>query len=221
MDGLGDELLARAGLALDEQRGVGGGDAFQPLDDVAHLAAVADHAFKAELLVQPPVEFEIGPPQPRTVHGPLRDRTQPVHVQRFGQVVEGPFLHGLDGRRNRTETGQQDDLGIGLGVFCPFQDLQAVDVVHLQVGKDGVEIPLFDQPGAFAAGGGHRAAEPDAIEAFGHGFGVDLVVVDDEHFGRRICGRRGRIGRGAGLYGTHDRDLIGMAAIGPEPPGSF
>ena len=207
VDGLGDELLAGAGLALDEQRGVGGGDAFQPLDDVAHLAAVADHAFEAEFLVQPPVQFQVGPPQPRTVDGPLRGRAKLVNVQRLGQVVEGPFLHGLDGRRDRTEAGQQDDLGIGLGTLGPFEDLQAVDVVHLQIGENGVEFPLFDEPGAFAAGSGHAAAEPGPIEAFGHGFGVGLVVVDDQHFGRRTCGRRGRIGRGARRCRTHDNDL--------------
>ena len=140
MHGLGHQLLAAARLTLDQQCGIGRGDALQALDDFAHLAAVADHPFEAEFLVQPPVQLQVGPPQPRPVDGPLRDRAKLVDVQRLGQIVEGPFLHGLDRGRDRPEAGQQDHFGIGLGAFGPFEDLQAVDIVHLQVGEDHVEV---------------------------------------------------------------------------------
>ena len=60
VDGLGDQLLAGARLALDQHAGVGRGDAFQPLDHVVHLRAVADDALEAELFVQPPLQFQVG-----------------------------------------------------------------------------------------------------------------------------------------------------------------
>ena len=60
VDRLGDQFLAGAGLALDQHAGVGRGDALQPLDHVAHLGAVADHALEAEPLVQPPFSSTFG-----------------------------------------------------------------------------------------------------------------------------------------------------------------
>ena len=183
VDRLGDQFLAGAGLALDEHAGVGRGDAFEPLDDVAHLRAVADDALEAELLVQPPLQLDVGPPQPRALDRLLRARAKLVDVQRLQQVVEGPLAHRLDGRRHRAVAGQQDDLGVGLVGLRPGEDAQAVDVVHHQVGDDDVEVLLLDDAGRLAAGGGHAAAEADPLEALGHGLGVGPVVVDDQHLG--------------------------------------
>ena len=71
MDGLGDELLAGARRALNEHRGVGGGDAFEAVDDVVHLAAVADHAFEAELFVEPAIELGVLPAESEAGRGLL------------------------------------------------------------------------------------------------------------------------------------------------------
>ena len=43
----GGELFARAGLALDENREVGGGDSFEQREDLAHRSAGAEHAAEA------------------------------------------------------------------------------------------------------------------------------------------------------------------------------
>ena len=59
MDGLGHQLLAGAGLALDQHAGVGRGDPLQPVDDVVHLRAVADDALEAEFLVEPAVQLGV------------------------------------------------------------------------------------------------------------------------------------------------------------------
>jgi hypothetical protein len=71
VDGLRDQLLARAGCPLDQDAGVGGGDAFQPVDDFVHLAAVADDPFKAKLFVQPAIQLGILPAQAEAGAGPL------------------------------------------------------------------------------------------------------------------------------------------------------
>ena len=57
-----------------------------------------------------------------------------------------------------------------------------------------VEGRFLDQPRPLVAGGGHAAAEAHALEAFGHGLGVRLVVVDNQHFGGRIEAVIGRFG---------------------------
>ena len=46
---------------------------------------------------------------------------------------------------------------------------------------------------------GHAAVAADPLEALGHGLGVDVVVVDDQHLGGRIENVVGRLGFG----GTH------------------
>ena len=99
MDGLGDQLLARAGVALDQHAGVGRGDPLEPVDHVVHLRAVADDALEAELFVQPAVQLGVGPPQPQTGRGLVGHRPQLAQIERLEQVVEGPLLHG--GRRPR------------------------------------------------------------------------------------------------------------------------
>ena len=72
VDRLGDQFLAGAGLALDQHAGVGRGDALEPLDHVAHLRAVADDALEAEPLVEPAIQLDVRPPQPRAFEPPSR-----------------------------------------------------------------------------------------------------------------------------------------------------
>ena len=72
MDRLGDEFLARARLALDQHAGVGGRDPLEPLDHVAHLRAVADDAFEAELLVEPAIQLQVGPAEGACFRRPSR-----------------------------------------------------------------------------------------------------------------------------------------------------
>ncbi len=99
VDGLGHQLLAGAGLALDQHAGVGRGDPLQQRDDIVHLGARADHPFEAELLVQPAVQFGIGAAQTLAVGRGLFDHgPQLLEVERLEQVVEGPLLHGQHGR---------------------------------------------------------------------------------------------------------------------------
>ena len=50
VDLLGDQLLAGAGLALDQHGGVGGGDVLQQLEQLAHLGVAADELAEGALL---------------------------------------------------------------------------------------------------------------------------------------------------------------------------
>ena len=145
VDRLGDQLLARARLALDQHAGVGRRDPLEPLDHVAHLRAVADDALEAELLVEPALQLDVGPPQPGALGGLLGDRAKLLDVQRLEQVVERPLLHRLDRRGDRPVAGHEDHLAVGLGLLGPGEDPEAVDVVHHQVGNNHVEGPVFDQ----------------------------------------------------------------------------
>ena len=75
-------------------RGVGRGDPLQPVDDVVHLRAVADHALEAESFVQPAVQLGVLPPQPQAGRRLFDHGPQLGQIQRLEQIVERPLLHG-------------------------------------------------------------------------------------------------------------------------------
>ena len=53
MNRLGHQLFPGTRVALNEDRGIGGGDPPQPIDHVVHLRAVADHPFESKFLIEP------------------------------------------------------------------------------------------------------------------------------------------------------------------------
>ena len=101
VDRLGDQLLAGAGLALDQHGGVGRRDPLQPVDHVVHLRAVADDPLEAELLVEPAIQLGVRPPQVLVARRVLDHRPQLLQIERLEQIVERPLLHRLDGRLDR------------------------------------------------------------------------------------------------------------------------
>ena len=203
MDGLGDEFLSRARLALDEHRGVGRCDPLEPLDEPEHLGARAHHSLEAEFLIEPPVEFEVLPPQPRALGRLLDGGPKMSEIERLLQVVEGALLHRRHGRRNRAVAGDDDHLRLGGGLLGPGQDLQAADVGHHQIGDDDVERLLLDPAGALAAAPHHRHVVPQPRQPLPHRPRVDDVVVHDEHPHRRGARRWAGIFRG---NDCHPRD---------------
>ena len=103
-----------------------------------------------------------------------------VDVERLGEVRVRAVLHGRHDGIDAAVTGDDDDFRFGELGFGLVEDGQAVDVVHLQVGDDDVEVFAFDEGCPLAAGVGHRAIAADALEAFGDGLRMGLVVVDDQ-----------------------------------------
>ena len=66
VDRLGDQLLARAGLALDQDRALGPGDVPDQLEDLVHLRVLADDVVEAVILLELLAE-----PQDLVLQGPL------------------------------------------------------------------------------------------------------------------------------------------------------
>ncbi len=202
---LGDQLLARAVFAEDQHGGVGRGGRAEALQDLLHAAAVAHDAFEAELLVELALQLAVGPVDPDALRGLLDDGAQLGHVDRLGQVVGGALLDGLDGRLDVAVPGDDDDLGLGRLGTGLAQDRQAVEVGHLEVGEDDVEVVMRDPPCPLLAAAGDGALVAFALQRLGKRFGVRSLVVDDQHFqpfagfGRRFRGRfhDGSLARGS------------------------
>ena len=112
VDRLGDEFLAGTGLPLDQHRGIRRRDPLEPLDEPLHLRARSDHAFEAELLVEPPVQFQILAPQPYALRRLLDRGPEVRHVEGLLEVGECPLLHRGDGRRNRAVPRHHDHFGL-------------------------------------------------------------------------------------------------------------
>ena len=208
VDGLGHELLARARLALDEHAGVSGRDAFELIDHVAHLGALADHALEAEFLVQAALQLSVGAMQSRAFGRGQGDRPELFDIERLEQVIEGPLLHCGHGRRDRAVPGHEDHGRFGLLTLGLGEDGQAVDVVHHQVGDHDVERRFFEDGGPLLSGGRHAAMATDPGEGFGDRLRVRHVVVDHEHLdgrGRTIrCLGSGRVRHGDDLTPNGD-----------------
>ena len=86
VQGLGHELLARAALARDQDRGRGRRDLAEPGDDRVHLRRVADDPLEAELLVELPLELDVRSRQPLRLRRLVDDGAQLADVERLGQV---------------------------------------------------------------------------------------------------------------------------------------
>ena len=113
VNGLGHELLAGAGLALDQDRGAGGGDIAQPVDDLVHLRAVTDDPFEAELLVEPALQVAVGPGEPQPLRRPVHHGPQLAQIDRLGQVVGSALLDRLHGCFDVSVAGDDHHLGVG------------------------------------------------------------------------------------------------------------
>ncbi len=204
MNGLRDQFLAGAGRSGDQHAGVGRGDAFESLNYPVHLRARPDHALKAELLIQPAVQFHVGPPQPRCFGRFLGHHPKLGQIERFLQIIERPLLHGRDGRGDGAVAGDQNYLGFGERLPRELQNLQTIQIVHLQVGNHHIERPAGDLSGPLVARRGHGALKPHPLQAFGHGMRMGRIVVDNQHM---------NIGSfdGGGIYfgGSHATDDTG------------
>ena len=182
VDGLGDQLLACAGLALNENGRAGGGEVAQPVDDLVHLRAVADHPLEAKFFVKLTFQLPVGLGQPQALGRLVHHGAKLTHVERLGEVIGSALLDRLHGRLDIAVAGDDHDLGAGIGLLGLAKNGQAVHVRHAQIGEDDVEIVLVDPGRPRLAAGDDGALVADALQALGHRLGVRLFIIDDEHF---------------------------------------
>ncbi len=156
MDGAGDELLAGAALATDDDSAVGSGDGADGLLEPAHGLALADEIVERVVLRGVTLEGGVLLAEQSTVHG-QGDGAEDI-FEKFGalaDVVEGPGVEGLDGNFAVIDGGDDDDHGVWRDPARVLENLHAGDVRHAHVGYDNV----VEGGVNFAAGllaGGHR-----------------------------------------------------------------
>jgi hypothetical protein len=183
--GLGDELLAGAGLARDGDAGLGLRDPRDQVVDALHVRRGADQGAEAPQLAQLGAQ---GADLLLQLSRALEVRQHHLHareVDRLRQVVRGAALQRVDGGLDARVAGDEDDLGRP-GHRGVLQQVEPAAVRELQVGQQHVgdllrELgPRGRQAGRGRSGealAGHHLREAE-LEA--------EVVVDDQGVGHSV-----------------------------------
>ena len=162
VDGARDELLARAGLAVDHHGRAGRRDLSHRLEHVEHPRVRGHDALDVvvllELFAKP---FDLGRQLP-ILEGLLDGELELLEVERLGQVLARARLHGFDRGGDVAVCGQHDDRE-----RCPLtahapQDLHAVGLGHPVVENHDVGLLLGDSGQRLLA-----VCGLDHLEAFG------------------------------------------------------
>ena len=108
MNGPGDQFLARAALAVDQDRGVAFGHPADRLVDLLHGRRIAHQPALVLLphLGSERVHFERKPPD---LDGLAYQDVDLVEIEGLGDIVEGPAAHGFDRVLHGGLRGHDDD----------------------------------------------------------------------------------------------------------------
>ena len=187
-----DELLAGAGLPGDEHGRVGGRDAHDAVEHLAHRRGAADDVLEAVALAELAGEEAHLAEQPALLEG-LRDAEEElVLLERLREEVVGALPDGVHGGLDRPVGGHHDDLGLRGDALGGAQHLHPVDARHAEIRQDDVERLSLDPLHR------HRAVlrlldrVPRLPEHDRGGRAHVLLVVDDEDLAGRgnAAGRR-------------------------------
>ncbi len=136
--GAGDQFLAGAAFAGDEDGGLGAGDFADQLAQILHGRAFAQQ-FVAGFVLLGVVEVRVDLEELVEVLRLLEGDLQLVGGKGLEHVIEGPVAHALHGRFDRAEAGDHDDqrfLGLGLQFA---QQIGAFAVGQADIQEDEVE----------------------------------------------------------------------------------
>ncbi|MCG3148042.1 MAG: hypothetical protein PCFJNLEI_01484 [Verrucomicrobiae bacterium] len=192
VDGAGNEFLAGAGFAADEDGDRLVGDAADFFVDALHGPAVADDGLAGR---GGGAKFDGGGHAALAVNGFDNEGDEVGCGERFEDVFVGAEFGGFDGGLGRVMRGHEDDREARLGDMKFANQGQtglgvgAGRAGELEVGEDDVEFVL---PGGGEAGGGVAGSLDGVAVEFERPFegtGETGVVVNDED----VTGHRGRL----------------------------
>ena len=189
-----DQLLARAGLAADEDRRVRRRDLLDEPEDVAHRGAVADDRLEAVAL-QAPLEAERPLREPERVDGALDAEEELVRDDGLRHVVERAERVGLARPLDGAVRGHEDHLRRERPVASrreALDDVHAREAGHLEVREDDLGAELGRLREGFAAVRGGRHAVALVLEDHRQRLPLVLLVVHDEDRGFRFLRAHGR-----------------------------
>ena len=209
MNAAGDQLLARAGFAEDQDGGVGGGNPLDQLLDPLHRLAFAHDvraAFdRGETLFQRNGLVEQGP----LIGHFLQDAGHHRKLGRLGEEVEGAAAQRLDRFLHAAVTGADDHFGFGRDFFDVRDDIPPGEAGHAEVDNGRVErVLLHGGEGGFAVfADGDIVSEPGQLQP--HDIADGGLVVDEQNT---------ELIRGGGQFGS-PRAVARLPACDPSQAG--
>src|SRR6188768_828163 len=181
MNGVGNELFARADFALNQDVRVAGSHAFDQLEEVLHLLALTDDVAEAVAAADLLLEAQVLGPLAGEFHGLVENVDQPGLIHGFLQVVERARLAGLDGAGHATLGPHHDDLRRLVDLLEAMQQGYPIRIRQLDVRQDDVGAPLAED---FLTSGANQRRPDLAALGFDHDakpLGHGRLVVDHEH----------------------------------------
>ncbi len=140
MHRLRNELLARAAFTGNHDGGLRGGDPLYHFANVDHLVALGHDVPEIFLRLHMRITADLLGNRFLVVEGALDGFEQLVDLERFGDIVECPFLHRLDRGGNRGIGREHDHPDVRAHLARLAEQLHAVDRFHLDIGNQQVEL---------------------------------------------------------------------------------
>ena len=145
MDGARHQLLAGAALALHEHGGRAVRDLLHERHQPAERRAGPDHVALAQQIVEALLERPVLGDEVAALEGLPHHLGELGALERLGEEVGGPVLHGPDRLLHGAEGGEQDHVHVGRDRLGLPQQLEAGEARHLEVGEHEIH-PALPQP---------------------------------------------------------------------------
>ena len=180
MNGPGQQFLARARFALNEDGIAARRDATDRVAEHAYHRRFADHHSLISVGERSLESFVLAA-QGRVLDRPIHDHAQLVGVERLLNVIERSELHRLHGRLDAAESGHENDRGLAPCRAQFAEQAHAVHTGHLQISDDAVERAALDRPQRLRRIGERRNQVIIARQGLGHRFAKHLVIIHDTY----------------------------------------
>ena len=172
----GDELLARAALAGDEHRGVGGCDALHHVEDMGHRLALAEHLAFGRHRGAPEAHELLA--EGRVPERALGGQRHLVEIQGLGEkVVRAGAERGDRVLERRVLRGDEEHHPV---VALRGLVAQLAGARGREVDEDGAELSAQEARPRLLGGSGARGVELPGAQRGGDAVGQVQVVIDDE-----------------------------------------
>ncbi len=193
VDGLGDDLLAGAALALNQDRGTAGRDLRDQVEDAQHDLAFAHDVGEVVALLEGALELKVFFLGAVAGNGGADVGEQLLVVPGLLDEVLRAGADGLDDVIDGAVGRDHDDGQIGLALLELRQQLEAALAGQSEIEEDEVEARLIEQAQPLlAVGRGFHGVVLEREQHFQRFADAGLVIDDQDGGGGRIaveCGR--------------------------------
>ena len=179
MQGPSDQFLTHAGLAENQDAGVGARNLGDHAKDLFHPRALADDVLEAgdDHFAVEDLDLDLQAP----VLQPAIDlHLQFLEVERLQHVVVGSRLHRLDRGFDRAVGRHHQHQGPFVEHLGAFDDVQATGSRHFEVRDDDVEDLAFEGLERLLGVGGRYDPPAPILKSRDHSFPETGLIFDDE-----------------------------------------